>query len=212
MALPTVKQQIINGLTWFKSFLEENVIDNLVSSNSGLPLSANMGKKLKGLIDDLGNSITTKKITAKGDYGENVIIDGDEGQISATSTIYAKLGFSTDVDVYSGETSLNTVNANVEYLLPDSYVTSSWVTASVSTAINTVVTSEIPLSRADKYYIYVTSVQDLEGWSTDTFTFTINKHLTGFSLSITNADAAYWFGTLKNTYNVFQINWSATKI
>lgn len=53
----TVKEQIMNGFTWFKSRLVGSIVNNCTSTSTSLPLSAAQGKSLQDQITTLNTKI-----------------------------------------------------------------------------------------------------------------------------------------------------------
>lgn len=67
--MKTVKEQIVNGLTWFKAKIDSifvknaNVVNNCASTSTSYPLSAAQGKSLQDQITSLNSNLEKKTIT-----------------------------------------------------------------------------------------------------------------------------------------------------
>lgn len=95
----TVKQQIINALTWFKSKLVGSIVNNCTSTSTSLPLSAAQGKSLQDQITTLNTNLPhfkKKEYAVPLSFDSNIqrwtgtvdlLSDVPSGQIISTLTI-----------------------------------------------------------------------------------------------------------------------------
>ena len=79
----TVKQQIINALTWFKSKLVGSIVNNCTSTSTSLPLSAAQGKSLQDQITTLNTNLDDK-------VNKTDTIAIEHGGTSATTAVNAR--------------------------------------------------------------------------------------------------------------------------
>lgn len=100
-------------------------VDNLNSTSTGSPLSANQGKVLKGLIDAIVVPTQTSDLTNDGSDGTSTYVEADELATVATSGSYSDL---------SNTPTIPTVPTNVSAFTNDAgYQTASNVSSAVAT-------------------------------------------------------------------------------
>lgn len=104
----TVKQQIINALTWFKSKLVGSIVNNCTSTSTSLPLSAAQGKSLQDQITTLNTNLLLRNITIEKfiDFAQTpkTLLETIGGNLSNGSVI-------VDFSYFSAENSALTTNS-----------------------------------------------------------------------------------------------------